>query len=39
MDSSAAHQSQMMQVFSNPQVANGFARGVFDILSIAKNKQ
>ncbi|UTW05056.1 hypothetical protein KDX31_08685 [Amphritea atlantica] len=32
MDSSDAHQNQMMQILSNPQVAQGLARVVFDIL-------
>jgi type I restriction enzyme R subunit len=38
MDSSEAHQNQMMQILSNPQVAHGFARVVFDMLSISQNK-
>ncbi|MEH6826411.1 MAG: type I restriction endonuclease subunit R, partial [Motiliproteus sp.] len=38
MDSSEAHQNQMMQILSNPQVAQGFARVVFDMLSISHNK-
>ncbi|MBS97740.1 MAG: restriction endonuclease subunit R [Oceanospirillaceae bacterium] len=38
MDSSDAHQNQMMQILSNPQVAQGFARVVFDML-INKNNQ
>jgi len=33
MDSSDAHQNQMMQVLSNPEVAKGFARVVFDLLA------
>lgn len=33
MDSSDAHKNQMMQVLSNPQVAQGFARVVFDLLT------
>ncbi|WP_428034118.1 type I restriction endonuclease subunit R [Amphritea sp.] len=33
MDSSDAHQNQMMQILSNPQVAQGFARVVFDMLT------
>lgn len=33
MDSSDAHKNQMMQILSNPQVAQGFARVVFDILT------
>jgi len=32
MGSSEAHQNQMMQILSNPQVAQGFARVVFDLL-------
>lgn len=32
MDSSDAHQNQMMQILSNPQVAKGFAKVVFDML-------
>ena len=32
MDSADAHQNQMMQVLSNPEVAKGFARVVFDLL-------
>ncbi|RVU29318.1 type I restriction endonuclease subunit R [Neptunomonas marina] len=32
MDSSDAHQNQMMQILSNPEVANGFARVVFELL-------
>ncbi|TCK09128.1 type I restriction endonuclease subunit R [Marinobacterium mangrovicola] len=32
MGSSEAHQNQMLQILSNPQVAQGFARVVFDIL-------
>ncbi len=38
MDSSEAHQNQKMQILSNPQVAHGFARAVFDMLSISQNK-
>lgn len=38
MGSSEAHQNQMMQILSNPQVAHGFARVVFDTLSISQNK-
>lgn len=33
MDSSDAHQNQKMQYLSNVQVAHGFARVVFDILT------
>jgi type I restriction enzyme R subunit len=32
MDSSEAHQKQMMQILSNPKVAKGFARVVFDLI-------
>ncbi len=32
MNSSEAHQNQMLQILSNPQVAQGFARVVFDML-------
>ncbi|MET3998717.1 hypothetical protein [Marinobacterium sp. MBR-109] len=32
MSSSEAHQNQMLQILSNPQVAQGFARVVFDML-------
>jgi len=32
MDSSEAHQKQMMQILSNRQVAEGFARVVFDLI-------
>jgi len=32
MDSSEAHQKQMMQILSNPEVARGFARVVFDLI-------
>ncbi|MBR9829916.1 MAG: type I restriction endonuclease subunit R [Oceanospirillales bacterium] len=32
MGSSEAHQNQMLQILSNPQVAQGFARVVFDML-------
>jgi type I restriction enzyme R subunit len=32
MDSSDAHQNQMMQYLSSPQVAQGFAREVFNML-------
>ncbi|MBA4502120.1 hypothetical protein [Marinobacterium marinum] len=31
MGSSEAHQNQMLQILSNPQVAQGFARVVFDM--------
>lgn len=32
MDSSAAHQNQMLQLLADPQKAAGFARVVFDLL-------
>lgn len=32
MDSSDAHQNQMLQILSNPEVAKGFSRVVFDLL-------
>jgi len=32
MDSSEAHQNQMMQILSSPEVAKGFARIVFDLI-------
>ncbi|WP_029653499.1 type I restriction endonuclease subunit R [Marinobacter daepoensis] len=32
LSSSEAHQNQMLQILSNPQVAQGFARVVFDML-------
>jgi type I restriction enzyme, R subunit len=32
LDSSEAHQNQMMQYLSNPEVAKGFARVVFDLI-------
>jgi type I restriction enzyme R subunit len=32
MDSSEAHRNQMMQILSNPEVAKGFARVVFDLI-------
>lgn len=35
MDSSEAHQKQMMQILSNPEVAKGFARVVFDLIKQA----
>ena len=34
MDSSEAHQKQMMQILSNRQVAEGFARVVFDLIRL-----
>lgn len=36
MDSSEAHQNQMMQLLSDPVKAAGFARVVFDLLSLGK---
>lgn len=36
MDSSEAHQNQMMQLLSNPQKAANFARVVFDLLKFAE---
>ena len=36
MDSSEAHQNQMMQLLSNPQKAASFARVVFDLLKFAQ---
>ena len=36
MDSSEAHQNQMMQLLSNPATAAGFAKVVFDLLTLAK---
>lgn len=38
MDSSEAHQNQMTQVMSDPKIAKGFARVVFDLLQMVKNK-
>ena len=35
MDSSEAHQNQMMQILSDPTKANSFARVVFDLLKMA----
>lgn len=32
MDSSDAHQNQMLQILSNPEVAKGFAKVVFDLI-------
>jgi type I restriction enzyme R subunit len=34
MDSSEAHRNQMMQILSNPEVAKGFARVVFDLIKL-----
>jgi len=36
MDSSDAHQNQMMQLLSNPEKAAGFAKVVFDLLKLTK---
>ena len=36
MDSSEAHQNQMMQLLSDPAKAKGFARVVFDLLKLAE---
>ena len=36
MDSGAAHHNQMMQYLSSPNVANGFARVIFDLLLAGK---
>ena len=36
MDSSEAHQNQMMQLLSDPEKAKGFARVVFDLLKLAE---
>jgi type I restriction enzyme R subunit len=33
MDSSEAHQNQMLQILANPEMAKGFARVVFDLLT------
>lgn len=33
LDSNEAHQKQMMQILANPEVARGFARVVFDLLT------
>ncbi len=35
MDSCEAHQKQMLQILSNPEVAKGFARVVFDLIKQA----
>jgi type I restriction enzyme R subunit len=39
MESSDAHQKQMMQVLTNPKVAKGFARVLFDLLINGKHYQ
>ena len=36
MDSSEAHQNQMMQLLSNPDKAKGFAKVVFELLKLAE---
>lgn len=36
MDSSDAHQNQMMQLLSNPEKAEGFSRLVFDLLKLSE---
>jgi type I restriction enzyme R subunit len=36
MDSSEAHQNQMMQLLSNPDKAKGFAKVVFDLLKLTE---
>jgi type I restriction enzyme R subunit len=36
MDSSEAHQDQMMQLLSNPDKAKGFAKVVFELLKLAE---
>jgi type I restriction enzyme R subunit len=36
MDSSEAHRKQMMQYLSNPDIAKGFARVVFDLLKFSE---
>ncbi len=37
MDSSEAHQNQMMQLLSDPEKVKGFARVVFDLLQLDRN--
>ncbi len=37
MDSSEAHQNQMLQLLSDPEKATGFARVVFDLLAVKEN--
>ncbi len=39
LDSSDAHQNQMKQLMSNPKVAKGFARVVFDLLQMFKGER
>ena len=36
MDSSEAHQNQMLQLLSNQEKVSGFAKVVFDLLKLAK---
>lgn len=36
LDSSEAHQNQMMQLLANPEKAKGFAKIVFDLLKLAE---
>ena len=36
LDSRAARQNQMMQYWSSPHVASGFARDIFDLLLACK---
>lgn len=36
LDSSDAHQNQMMQLLSDSEKAKGFARVVFDLLKLAE---
>ncbi len=36
MDSSDAHNNQMMQLLSDPEKARGFARVVFDLLKLTE---
>jgi len=39
MDSSEAHQNQMMQLLSDPKKAAGFAKVVFDLLRLSDGLQ
>lgn len=36
LDSSEAHQNQMMQILSDPKKAAGFARVIFDLLKLSE---
>jgi len=36
LDSSDAHQNQTIQLLSDPEIAEGFARVVFDLLKLAE---